>query len=267
MQPYTSAYYKMQTQISRRSARGIVPLVMSFVHPESVIDVGCGVGSWLSVFKEYGVKEVLGIDGDYVDRQMLEIPQASFMPFDLRNPLRIDREYDLAVSLEVAEHLPEQYATQFVDSLSRLAPVILFSAAIPFQDGTHHLNEQWPDYWISQFQERGFVSIDCIRRQVWRNANVEWFYAQNSFLLVRQADLSRYPALEWEYQASSRDLLDIVHPLKYLDLVAAADPRNSTLRKVLAALPLLAKNAVKRRLRRVYARIRNPVSSSTTSDP
>ncbi len=267
MQPYTNAYYRRQREVAFRSAREIVPLVVNLVHPKSVIDVGCGVGTWLSVFKEFEVQDVLGIDGDYVDRHMLEIPQANFMPFDLRRPLRIDREYDLAVSLEVAEHLPEQCAPQFVDSLSRLAPVILFSAAIPFQNGTHHLNEQWPDYWIGQFRERGFVGVDCIRRRIWRNASVEWFYAQNSFLLVREADLNKYPSLDWECRSSSYDPLGVVHPMKYLDLVAAADPRNLSLRKVLAALPFLAKNAAKRRLKRVYARIRGADPYRATRDP
>ncbi len=252
MQPYTKAYYMTRREGARRSAREIVPFVMGLVQPKSVIDVGCGVGTWLSVFMQYGVEDMLGIDGEYVDRQMLEIPEANFMPFDLRKPLRIDREYDLAVSLEVAEHLPEQHAQQFVDSLSRLAPVILFSAAIPFQGGTDHVNEQWPDYWVSQFRQKGFVGLDCIRWRVWRNENVEWWYAQNAFLVVREEHLNRCPPLSMEHRYPSCDPLAVVHPMKYLKAVAAADPRNSSLRKVLAALPFLAKNSVKRRVERVF---------------
>lgn len=252
MQPYTKAYYMTWEGRARRSAREIVPLVMSLVHPKSVIDVGCGIGTWLSVFKEHGVQDILGIDGDYIDRQMLEIPEANFMPFDLRKPLLVDREYDLAVSLEVAEHLPEQDAEQFVDSLSRLAPVILFSAAIPFQEGTNHVNEQWPDYWVSRFRQRGFVGLDCIRRLIWRNENVEWFYAQNSFLIVREEHLNKCAPLSLEYRSPASDPLAIVHPVKYLNAVAARDPRNSSLRKVLAALPFLARKAVKRRIGQVF---------------
>ncbi len=229
---------------------------MNLVQPRSVIDVGCGIGTWLSVFKECGVEDVWGIDGDYVDRRMLEIPEPNFIPFDLRRPFRIDREYDLAVSLEVGEHLPEQSAKQFVDSLARLAPVILFSSAIPFQGGTHHVNEQWPDYWVGLFREKGFVSLDCLRRRIWHNKDVAWYLAQNSFLVVRAEHLEKYPLLEKEFHNSPWEPLAMVHPLHYLDLVAAVHPRNLSLRKVMAALPFLAKNAMLRRLKRVYLRVR-----------
>lgn len=59
---------------SLRSARQIVPLVIDLVHPASVLDVGCGVGAWLSLFAEHGITELLGVDGDYVQREMLLIP-------------------------------------------------------------------------------------------------------------------------------------------------------------------------------------------------
>ena len=63
---------------------------------------------------------------------------------DLAQPLQIDRRFDLALSLEVAEHLPPECGSEFVQTLTDLSSVILFSAAIPFQGGTDHLNEQWP---------------------------------------------------------------------------------------------------------------------------
>jgi SAM-dependent methyltransferase len=124
----------------------VVPTVLRLVQPEPVVDVGCGDGAWLSVFRELGVNHRFGLDGDYVDRRLLQIPQDQFSATDLSLPFRLPCTFDLAVSLEVAEHLPPQSAEDFVDSLTRLAPVVLFSAAIPLQGGTHHLNEQWPDY-------------------------------------------------------------------------------------------------------------------------
>jgi hypothetical protein len=62
------------------------------------------------------------------------------------------RTFDLAICLEVAEHLPPEAAEGFIDSLTRLAPVVLFSAAITFQVGNQHLNGQWPDYWATLFR-------------------------------------------------------------------------------------------------------------------
>ena len=113
----------------------MVPLVLQLLPVRSVVDVGCGDGSWLVVFRKLGVKEILGIDGEYVDPGLLQIPQDCFQAFDLAKPFSLGRVFDLAVSLEVAEHLPAECAPGFVECLTRLAPSVLFSAAIPFQGG------------------------------------------------------------------------------------------------------------------------------------
>ena len=92
----------------------------------------------------------------------LPIPKKNFFAVDLKRPLQLERRFDLVLSLEVAEHLPEECAATFVESLIGLGSVILFSAAIPFQGGTHHVNEQWSNYWVKNFQEREYVVIDTL---------------------------------------------------------------------------------------------------------
>jgi SAM-dependent methyltransferase len=106
--PYTGEFYRDHREVSLRSARVIVPLVLRLVQPRSVVDVGCGTGTWLSVFREHGVTDVLGMDGEWVDPAGLAIPEARFRAVDARRPLPVDRRFDLAVSLEVAEHLPAE---------------------------------------------------------------------------------------------------------------------------------------------------------------
>ena len=133
---------------------------------------------------DLGVGDVIGLDGDYVDRATLHIPPDSFLPRDLNHPLNMDRRFDLAVSVEVAEHLAPDLAVQFVDELTKLAPAVLFSAAIPNQDGNHHVNERWPSYWAALFGQFGFSPFDVVRPQVWRNEQVEPWYAQNVILYL-----------------------------------------------------------------------------------
>lgn len=243
-QSYSNDFYKAQQDGSLRSAKEIVPLVLELLQPKSVVDVGCGVGTWLSVFNEGGIEDILGIDGDWVDKKMLQISEERFLSFDLRKPLDIDRQFDLVLSLEVAEHLQSKYAGTFIDSLTRLGPCILFSAAIPFQGGTNHVNEQWPDYWVKFFQDKGYVVIDCIRKKVWQNDNVEWWYAQNILLFVRQECLANYPLLKTEFENTVISQLSMIHP-KYLDVVEkrgkSPDPIDISLRQLLSALPTLAK--------------------------
>lgn len=109
----------------------MLPLIISAIQPRTAIDVGCGVGTWLAVLAESGVADVLGIDGDYVDRTLLQIAQERFLPRDLTLPIHLERRFDLVLCLEVAEHLPADSAPTLIDSLVSLGPVILFSAAIP----------------------------------------------------------------------------------------------------------------------------------------
>jgi len=230
--PYTSDFYRKQAADARRSAEIIVPLVVDLIRPNSVVDVGCGVGAWLSVFMEHGVEDVLGIDGEWVDRALLKIPERRFSSFDLEKPFRIDRRFDLAMSVEVAEHLPAECAEIFVASLTRLAPVVLFSAAIPFQGGTHHLNEQWPEYWAGYFRERGYAAVDCLRKKIWRNDDVDWWYAQNILIFAHRDFLETHPSLENEQAPPA-----LVHPRKYLELVDWIGGLSKMAEDIAAAIP------------------------------
>ena len=217
--PYTSDFFAAHRDGARRSARVVVPLVLDLAPARSVIDVGCGQGTWLSVFAEHGVADVQGVDGDYVDRDRLEIPADRFRSHDLTRPLHAGRTFDLAVSLEVAEHLPGEAADGFVASLARLAPVVLFSAAAPYQGGNSHVNEQWPAYWAERFARHGYLPVDCLRRRVWANPDVEWWYAQNTFLYVERGRLERDPILKREYEAAGPVALPLVHPRRYVEWV------------------------------------------------
>jgi len=75
---------------AKRSAREIIPLVIQLIQPKSVIDVGCGIGIWLSVFKKFGVEDVYGVDGEWINKKMLKIPEERFKHFDLRRPFKPD---------------------------------------------------------------------------------------------------------------------------------------------------------------------------------
>lgn len=184
---YDDRFYDALSAQVVSSAQVVVPLVLGLVSPCSVVDVGCGVGQWLAEFARRGVGDILGIDGDYVRDGQLHIPADHFRRWDLMTPLRLDRRFDLALSLEVAEHLPGQCAAAHVSQLTELAPAVLFSAAVPGQGGVHHVNEQWPWYWQELFGRRGFVCLDAIRPAVWHDDRVAGYYRQNLVLYVDPA--------------------------------------------------------------------------------
>lgn len=181
---YSREFFAGQVDGSARSAAVVVPLILSLLPLKSVLDVGCGMGPWAAEFLANGVPDVWGVDGDYVDRSKLRIPPDRFLARDLTKSLHLGRTFDLAVCLEVAEHLPESRASGLVADLVSAAPCVLFSAAIPGPTGTNHVNPQYLPYWIELFQAQGYEAIDPIRPRIWGNNSVEWFYQQDAVMFV-----------------------------------------------------------------------------------
>lgn len=188
---YDDDFYSFLDATSETSAGVVVPFVTEMVRPTSVVDLGCGTGAWLAAFRANGVEDVLGIDGSWVPRHRLQIPNEQFLPHDLCYPLHLGRRFDLAVSLETAEHLAPECATTLVASLVGLAPAVLFSAAVPGQGGTDHRNLQWPRYWSELFADHDFVTIDAVRPLLCRRSEVAHWYVQNTFLFVDRRHAAR----------------------------------------------------------------------------
>jgi SAM-dependent methyltransferase len=191
---YNDVYYRYINHGSLQSARILLPLVSRHFLVRSVADFGAGQGAWLRVWQELGTDDVVGLDGEYVDRSSLLIPARRFLAADLSQPIRLDRTFDLVQSLEVAEHLHPSAAATFVDNLVAHAKVILFSAAAPGQGGEHHVNERPYGAWRDLFHERHYTAIDMIRPVLARDKRVEPWYRYNSFVFVHDDLLPLLPA-------------------------------------------------------------------------
>jgi SAM-dependent methyltransferase len=234
MRAYPASFYQDLDRTARPSARIVVPLLMQWVRPHAVLDIGCGDGSWLAEFAAQGAADVLGLDGDWVSEQQLKIPRSSFRRAALDQPIEAGRRFDLALSLEVAEHLPPPRAAGLVRDLAAHAPVVLFSAAIPAQGGLNHVNEQWPDWWADLFAAQGMVAIDALRWRIWNEADVTWWYKQNTLLYARPEALERLPELAAARASSPRGAARLVHPHKYQEALRTGRP---TLRRWLKMGP------------------------------
>jgi hypothetical protein len=255
---YTPKFFTWALERTRSSAQAIVPLVMERVEPRSVVDLGCGIGVWLETFARHGVDDYIGVDGPWVPSDALLFPDDRFVAARLDKPVRLGRRFDLAVTLEVAEHLPQHRARTFVRNVVEHAPCVLFSAAIPYQGGTDHLNEQWPDYWAELFAAHRYVAVDAIRRMVWSNPDVLPFYRQNIVLFATPEFLTSRPMLAGERERTADAQLSLVHPDLMLSL--AAHPREHVRRptardlllgELLAALPVVVARSARARLGRL----------------
>ena len=158
------------------------------LHPKSVVDVGCGLGTFLRAFKELGAETILGIDGEWVDRKLLSknISLAEFKLADLQEDFSMNVRFDLVISLEVAEHLRPESAERFVNNLVALGDVILFSGATPITwFDSSHLNNQWPDYWSDRFAAHDYFMQDIVRHIFYNNHDVDSWYRTNMFLVTK----------------------------------------------------------------------------------
>lgn len=251
---YTPKFFTWALERARRSAEEIVPLVLDQLQPQSVVDVGCGVGVWLEAFARHGVDDYVGVDGPWVPHDALLFPVDRFVPARLDREVRLGRRFDLAVTLEVAEHLPEHNADGFVRTVVEHAPCVLFSAAVPHQGGTNHLNEQWPDYWAERFAAHGYTAVDSIRPLIWSNADILPFYRQNIVVFAAPEVIASRPPLT----RVPKGPLSVVHP-ELLESVASHPPdhvrrpsaKDLRLGELVLALPTVAARSLRTRLGRL----------------
>lgn len=205
----------------------IVPYLLEKLRPRSVVDVGCGIGTFLSVFQRSGVNDVLGIDGKWVDRKKLMIGEEHFLEADLEKPILQDRIFDVAICLEVAEHLAASSADIIVDSLTRLSKKIVFSAATRQQGGQNHVNEQEFSYWKKKFEARGYKVIDCFRPHFWNMEKVQWWYKQNMFLVLHES----IDADEFRFANHFSENNLMIHPDLYYERMRENEKQAEDLRR------------------------------------
>lgn len=205
---YNEKFFQNEEKSAQKTSAIVFPYILERIRPKSVVDFGCGTGEWLGVAKKsVYVKKVVGIDGEYAKKNTI-LDEHEFIAWDLNTEIQLGEKYDLAVSLEVVEHLKQTSEEIFVGNLVRHADIILFSAAIPYQGGKYHINEQYPTYWERMFNKFGYVMCDCVRNVFWDMIGVDVWYKQNMFLVCKSG--MEQEIMEKFY--SDNHIKDIVHP-------------------------------------------------------
>jgi SAM-dependent methyltransferase len=203
---YPHGFYENRRAYTAHAASRLLSALPPQLPRRSVADIGCGTGTWLAAALQSGSQSALGIEGNWVTPDMLDDPRIDFAPHDLERRFTSPR-VDLAISLEVAEHLSPERAQSFVADLIASAPAILFSAAIPGQGGVGHRNERWQSYWAALFAEHGYTAHDIIRPAIWADDAIPAWYRQNAVLYLDEPTRTRV-----NLEPTDPTLLDTVHP-------------------------------------------------------
>jgi SAM-dependent methyltransferase len=206
---YSDQFYRTRGPGARASADVVVSCLAELgLGPfDRVLDLGCGRGDWLAAFGAGGSPTLVGLDGPWNSSHFSGRGEVDFRSADLEH-LGLDAagaSFDLALSVEVLEHLSPAAGDRAVQHLAASAPVVLFSAAVPGQGGTGHRNEQWPSYWAERFGRHGYEVFDLLRPRLWSDPRVNFWYRQNLLLFARPDSL---PGLV----PSRHEALDLVHP-------------------------------------------------------
>ncbi len=214
---YTDEWYRAHVDEALASARVYAQHLWKFVQPGSVADVGCGRGAWLKAFHEKGSTLLLGFDGNWNDPETMIDPSITFQAVDLDRPFAISQRVELAMSLEVAEHLSPESSEALVRCLTDASDLVLFGAAYTGQGGARHINEQPHTYWARVFGRLGFVPFDLFRPALWGDERVAFWYRQNTFLYARASS----PAHEGLVARGAPPMadtafMDAIHPALYL---------------------------------------------------
>ena len=187
----------------------LLPVIFDGLSVSSILDVGAGTGVWINAARQIQIIDCVGIDGIVLTGHDLKCERGLISEINLANSFDLGRTFDVAICLEVAEHLPATSALGLIESIVKHTDLVFFSAAIPGQSGQHHINCQWPKYWQNLFNECGFECVDDIRSRIW-TMDVDPWYKQNIFR-----------AFKSENAGSESRIRSLVHPemLKHIRIL------------------------------------------------
>jgi len=185
-----SAFQFQGSEQSAHTAEAVVKTLLDFIHlPANVLDIGCGIGIWSKTLKDAGVAKTVLIDHPSNKKENLLLNDTEFVNADMNISFPEVYKSDLAVCIEVAEHLKPGRSQAIIDYISQCTDTVLFSAAIPGQGGIGHINLHYADYWETIFAGFGFKKYDIIRPLIIADENIEYFIRQNIFLYEREGGL------------------------------------------------------------------------------
>jgi hypothetical protein len=242
---YPASWHQLYGKETGVSAEKIVSHLISIFPVRSSIEIGCGNAHWTrSLLSKQIDLDYVVADGPWNKLSDLLVDKRNFLEIDLTKKITLPKRFDILICLEVAEHVAEEFSENVIETLISGADIIIFGAAIPFQGGFGHVNEQWPSYWRKKFLDRKYVAFDLIRPQFWQDKEVHYWYRQNMFVYIHESNIGAMQKARSAEQElyKSNFLFDAVHPEKFAE---TASYSSISIKRLLPKLPSWAWNRIK----------------------
>lgn len=150
----------------------LAKFIKQVIRPKMVLDIGCGPGHFVESMLDVGINAV-GID---IDERVVGKPY--LFQQDILSTKFVT---DVAICLEVLEHIHEDHAEEVIDKISTMfTDTLIFTAAQPGQGGVGHINCQPKEYWDKLFNQNGLyrntLMEDTLLLYCKQGRYMGWFY-------------------------------------------------------------------------------------------
>jgi len=182
---YSPKYFKRHLDQYKLWENDIGKSIINIFYINSVIDLGCGVGSYLEGTLQAGCTDIFGVEISFDRAKDFFVdkikPHIQFG--DATIDLNLNRTFDCVMSFEVAEHILPEETEGFINNVTSLSDkFIILTAAPPGQRGTGHINLKPKDFWINAIQSKGFIYKEqmvehCV--SIWKNFDTPWYILRN----------------------------------------------------------------------------------------
>ncbi len=181
---YDQEFFNSNKDEGLKMASWFIPALKKVTGFNSIIDIGCGTGHYLRYCLDNGITDVFGLEGSPHAFESLLVDKNIVVMHDLRKPYTFSRKWDIAISIEVAEHVDKLYTNNYIKILTDSSNIVILTAAQPGQGGTAHVNEQTPEWWKEKFGKFGFTldeeATNHLKNEI-RNAKANGGYVTDWF--------------------------------------------------------------------------------------
>lgn len=153
--------------------------LVQFFAGKTVVDLGCGPGEYCKHISK--VAKIDGFDGNPLT---VTLTEGRGKVLDLSQPVNLGL-YDWVLSLEVGEHIPQQYERVFIDNIHRSnREGVILSWAVENQPGRGHVNCRNNDYIKDIFSSLGYANDLLLEQHLRSNVEYPWFL--NTLMVFRK---------------------------------------------------------------------------------